>query len=106
MMYGCTACRHIYELKVMYAEEMVDEFCPNCGQDGTVKQLGVSPSVVEKDGLHYLVDESNVMGPYPSPMVAQSHLWDWFGEGNAKKEEVGINERFQVLQGGQLEDSR
>jgi len=99
MMYGCTACKHIYQLEILYAEEIVDEFCPNCGQDGTIVQLGEGPSVTEKDGLFYLVDQNNVMGPYSSPMQAQSDLWAWFGERNAEKEE-GINERFQVIQGG------
>ena len=52
--------------------------CPNCGD--YAMDLGYAPSVTMRgEGLWYLCDHENILGPYASEEEANKDLWSWFG---------------------------
>lgn len=93
MVYGCPHCMAIFTPDFLYLEQVGHEeflFCPNCGKD--TDDLGYAPQTTEKEGLWFLTDGDNVMGPYPDGDAAQKDLWAWFGGREVPHAEEGDQE--------------
>lgn len=100
--YGCRNCGIIYDPHIYFWGSEVTPnnltHCPKCSAP-QVKLLGALPYTFENNqGVHFVNDDDETMGPFKNEADARNWLWEWFNrkERHAKDKE-GTCEEGKII---------